>query len=410
MPVDLSTIPAAAQRSSPPSFKRWLFFLVLVVLVGGTATLYFWPADKPTQTLIFWCYSIFVPALLWLCLFAVRGLLHTFSDCVADGWDEEREWTLERETQRGQRSVNVLAQAVHLPHAMTATALSRQMLAKEIGLPSVADGASMEVIRQARFDDIDLPQLERLRNRIVALLVESALNTALARLPASSPLRVALLVDTGDGADAIDLSALWQSVLQLIPLAVSASVVQGGGVDILDNWLDKSIAGQRLLVIAVHLAEEPQDGAGDAAVALLLQTSVLEQLPTSVFARIHRPQGSKTAEQLTAAVEQSLHWGGTQPERIRQIWLTGMGCDNQALSLFSSVNVAFSAVVTPEQLCDIDIYTGLSGKVSPWLALAIAVDHAEPGQDSQLIMSVPATDPSLPWFTVVHSGQQQSTQ
>lgn len=410
MPVDLSTIPAPAQRSSPPSFKRWLFFLTLVMLIGGTVTLYFWPADKPTQTPIFWGCLILVPALSWLCLFALRWLVYTFSDCVADGWDEEREWTLHREIQRGQRYVNVLAQVVHLPHAMISTSLSMQMMAQEVVLPSAADETSSEVIRQARFEGSDLPLPERLRNRIVALLVESSLNTALTQLPASTPLTVALLADTDEYSGDIDLPALWKSVLQIITFPVSVSVVQGGGLETLDNWLDKSIAGQTLLVIAVHLAGEPKDGVGDAAVALLLQTPVSEKPRSGTLARIHRPQASRTAEQLTSAVVQSLHWGNTQPERIGQIWLTGMGCDNQAQSLFSSVDVTFPMVVTPEQTCDIDICTGLTGKVAPWLALAIAADNAGPGQYSQLIMSVPATDLSLPWFTVVHPGQQGTKQ
>ncbi|CNM03110.1 Uncharacterised protein [Yersinia intermedia] len=402
MPVDLSTIPTPAQRSSPPSFKRWLFVLTLAVVIFGTATLYFWPANKPTQTAVFWYCFILLPSVVWLSLFALRWLIYTFSDCINDGWDEEREWTLHKEIQRGQRYVNVLAQVAHLPQAMTSASLSMQIIAQEIVLPSTADGLSQQVIRQARFDDIALPVLERLHNRIVALLANSTLHAALIQLPEPRHLTVSLLAETDGYTDNIDLSSLWERVLQTTALPVTASVVQNGGLDMLDKWLDSVISGRVFLVIAVRLVNEQKDGEGDAAVAMLLQTPVSGKHSTGAIARVHRPERSKTAEQLTAAVLQSLHWGNIQPDGIGQIWQTGMGYENQAQSLFSSVDVAFSTVVMPEQTCDIDIHTGLTGKVSPWLTLALATDNARLRQCSQLVMSVPETDSLVPWFTVVH--------
>ncbi len=402
MPVDLSTIPTPAQRSSPPSFKRWLFILTLAMVICGTATLYFWPANKPTQTPIFWYCFIPIPSILWLSLFALRWLIYTFSDCINDGWDEEREWTLHKEIQRGQRYVNVLAQVAHLPQAMTSASLSMQIIAQEIVLPSTVEGSSQKVIRQARFDDIALPELERLHNRIVALLADSTLQAALMQLPEPRHLTVSLLAETDEHSGHIDLSPLWERVLQTTALPATASIVQNGGLDMLDKWLDNAISGRVLLVIAVRLINEQKDGEGDAAVAMLLQTPVSGKPSSGTIARIHRPERSKTAEQLTAAVLQSLHWGDIQPEGIGQIWLTGMGCENQAQSLFSSIDVAFPTVVTAEQTCAIDIHTGLTGKVSPWLALAVAIDNATLRQCSQLAMSISETDPLLPWFTVVH--------
>lgn len=409
MPVDLSTIPAPARRSTPPLFKRWLFFLTMAVIICGVATLYLWPADQPAQTPVFWYYFLIVPSLLWLSLFALRWLIHTFSDCVDDGWDEEREWTLYKETQRGQRYVNVLGQVTHLPHAITSISLSMQLIFNDIILTSTVDETSLEVIRQARFDDISLPVSDRLRNRIIALLGDSTLTMALSQLSLSQHLSVSLQTDTGGKFYDSDLPLLWEGVLQTIALPAIASLAPSGGLDTLDAWLDKSAAGQALLVISVRLADEQKDGDGDAAVAILLQTPALEENSHGTVARIHRPERAKTAEQLTSAVSQSLLWGKIAPGSIGQIWLTGMGCDNQAQSLFSSVDMAFSSVVTPAQLCDIDIHTGLTGKVSPWLALAIAVDNAVLNQYSQLIMSVPETNALLPWFIVVHPAAFRTT-
>lgn len=408
MPVDLNSIPALAQRSLPPSSKRWLFFLAVLLIICGTATLYFWPADAPTRTPTFWYCFILVPFLVWLVLFGLRWLVHTFSDCVNDGWDEEREWTLNHEVLRGQRYANVLAHVVHLPHAMSSASLSMQMVAQEITLPSTSHDVSHEVIRQARFDDITSPATERLQYRIGAILADNTLAAALSKNSIPGHLNVFLQVDIDRQSDNIDLPSLWERALQQEPLPCTTSLVPGGGLEAFDRWLDKSIAGQTLLIVAVRLAGKEKDGEGDAAVALLLQTPMSGKASSDAVACIHRPERCKVKAPLADAVLQSLHWGDTRPESVEQVWLTGMGCDNQAQSVFSQINVAFTALVTPEQTCDIDIYTGLTGEASPWLSLALATDNAAIQHCTQFVMSAPQPDVSLPWFTVVHPAQNRA--
>lgn len=43
MPVDLSCIPARAKRQAAPSFKRWVMFLMVLIVAGAGIIVYFWP-------------------------------------------------------------------------------------------------------------------------------------------------------------------------------------------------------------------------------------------------------------------------------------------------------------------------------------------------------------------------------
>ncbi len=94
---------------------------------------------------------------------------------------------------------------------------------------------------------------------------------------------------------------------------------------------------------------------------------------------------------------QALHWGESAPEEIKHIWLTGTGVSNKATALLSTSGVHFPVAGQP---CDIDLKTGLTRSVSPWLAIAVAADQAGQSESSQLVVYVP-DESKFPWFMIV---------
>ncbi|HHB9364989.1 TPA: hypothetical protein ACOED0_000001, partial [Enterobacter roggenkampii] len=73
------------------------------------------------------------------------------------------------------------------------------------------------------------------------------------------------------------------------------------------------------------------------------------------------------------------------------------GASNKATALLSTAGVRFPVAGQP---CDIDLKTGLTRNVSPWLAIAVAADRAGQSESSQLVMYVP-DESILPWFMIV---------
>lgn len=397
MPVDLSCIPARAKRLSPPSPRRWLVILLMLMACGGFITVYLWPASMPTQTPLFWICFLGIPIGGGLMAWCVRWLAYLSTEWLADGWDDAREWDLAQDIHRGQRHLELLAQVVHLPHVIATASLSEQLLLQEgISLPSQVDGAS-QVIRQARFDDVALPMQHRAESQLRSLLSDVSLQAALQRLSPHRALSVFLQIDSNMPDMRADRSTLLPLIREMVSLPLTLSFIEGDGLAVIDTWLDHLDTVQARLVIALSLSEMETDGTGEVAVALLLHSSMPHTSSRSIVAHIHRPEQTSRSQGLNAALRQALHWGMAAPEDIKGIWLTGMGTGNEASSLFSTADMRFPAAGQP---CDIDMKVGLTGLASPWLATAVAAGHVALLSSPQLVMSVPNGEP-LPWFMVI---------
>ena len=398
MPVDLSCIPVRAKRQAAPSLKRWVMFLIVLIATGGGITAYFWPTSAPTHTATFWFCFLGVPSAIGGSAFAFRWLVYLAGEWLADGWDAAREWDLAQDIRYGQRSLGMLGYVVHLPHVISAGSISQQMQIPEgIILPTKIDETGELLIRHASFSDVGLPVLMRVKERINSLLAEASLQNAFQRIPHKSPLAVLFQFSPDISLLPEELSTLKQLVQNSIGSPFNITFISGEGMQAVDAWLDRHDVMQNLLVITLNLSEKIMDGTGEAAAALLMNSPETPEITRSVVARIHRPEQMKTTQEMSSALMQALHWGETTPEEIKHIWLTGMGVSNKATSLFSTAGIRFPFAGQP---CDIDLKTGLTGNVSPWLAIAVAADQAGQSESSQLVMYVP-DESTLPWFMAV---------
>lgn len=398
MPVDLSCIPARAKRQAAPSFKRCVMFPIVLIASGGGGTAYFWPTSAPTHTATFWFCFLGIPSVVGGIAFALRWLVYLSGEWLADGWDAARERDLAQDMRCGQRSLGMLGYVVHLPHVISAKSISQQLQIPEgIILPTKVDETGELLIHQASFSDVGLPVLVRVKERINSLLAETSLQNAFQRLPQKSPLAVLLQFSPDISLSSEELGTLQQLVQNNIGSPFNFTFISGEGLQTVDVWLDSPDMMQNLLVITLSLSEKIMDGSGEAAVALLMNSPETPEVTRNILAQIHRPEQMKTTQEMSSALMQALHWGETTPDEIKHIWLTGTGTSNKASTLLSTAGIRFPVAGQP---CDIDIKTGLTGNVSPWLAIAVAADQAAQSKSSQLVIYVP--DESIPpWFMTV---------
>ncbi|HEG1825602.1 TPA: hypothetical protein SCR59_000164 [Enterobacter cloacae] len=398
MPVDLTCIPARAKRQSAPSFKRWVILLVVLIVAGAGSTAYFWPTSSPTNTAMFWFCFLGIPSAIGGVAFAFRWLIYLAGEWLADGWDAAREWDLAQDILCGQRNLDMLGYVVHLPHVISSASISQQMQIPEgIILPTKVDETGELLIHHASFSDMGLPVLVRVNERINSLLRETALQNAFQCMPQNSPLAVLFQFSPDISFSREELAAIQQLVQNSIGFPFNITFISGEGLQTIDAWLDRPDVMQTLLVITLNLTEKIIDGTGEAAAALLMSSPERPEVSRNVVAQVHRPEQMKTTQEMSSALMQALHWGECAPEEIKHIWLTGTGVSNKATALLSTSGVRFPVAGQP---CDIDLKTGLTRSVSPWLAIAVAADQAGQSESSQLVVYVP--DESIfPWFIIV---------
>lgn len=398
MPIDLSCIPARAKRQAAPSIKRWVMFLILLIVAGGGITAYILPTSTSTHTATFWFCFLGIPSAVGGVAFAFRWLIYLVGEWLADGWDAAREWDLAQDIRYGQRSLGMLGYVVHLPHVISAESISQQMQIPEgIILPTKVDETNELLIHHASFNDVGLPVLVRVKERINSLLSEASLQNAFQHIPQKSPVAVLFQFNQDISLSPEELGTLQQWVQNRIGFPFNITFISGEGLQIVDAWLDSPDVMQNLLVITLNLSEKIMDGTGEAAAALLMNSPETPEVTRSVVAQIHRPEQMKATQEISSALMQALHWGQTTPNEIKHIWLTGTGASNKATSLLSTAGVRFPVAGQP---CDIDLKTGLMGIVSPWLAIAVAADQTAQSESSQLIMYIPDEN-TLPWFMTV---------
>lgn len=365
---------------------------------GGGITAYFWPTSAPTHTATFWFCFLGIPSVVGGIAFALRWLVYLSGEWLADGWDAARERDLAQDMRCGQRSLGMLGYVVHLPHVISAKSISQQLQIPEgIILPTKVDETGELLIHQASFSDFGLPVLVRVKERINSLLAEASLQNAFQRLPQKSPLAVLLQFSPDISLSSEELGTLQQLVQNNIGSPFNFTFISGEGLQTVDVWLDRPDMMQNLLVITLSLSEKIMDGSGEAAVAILMNSPETPEVTRNIVAQIHRPEQMKTTQEISSALMQALHWGETTPDEIKHIWLTGTGTSNKASTLLSTAGIRFPVAGQP---CDIDIKTGLTGSVSPWLAIAVAAEQAGQSKSPQLVIYVP--DESIPpWFMTV---------
>lgn len=405
MPVDLSAIPDVARRTRQPSAKRWFVILLIFMVFGGFLTSWLWPIhNNSARGPLFWHCFISAPLAIWVVLFGLRWLAWLSTVWPANGWDDEREQDIENEIQRGQCFLILDFASVRLPHVVTSGALTEQFLLPQgIKLPSVIDAATQSVSYIAQFRDNSLPAAERIQNRLREMLSDQLLSVRLASRPNNKPLQVILQIDSNINLSSDELAEIRKRMVTLLPTK-NIQFSPYFGLSDIDKWLDNSESMDSLLLLSVCIRAAVSDGEGEAAVALLLHSGANEGFNCNMAVRFHRPEQSKGPASLYSSAMQALVWGKTDAADIQSLWFSGMGTENKTQSLLSENKFRFPRAEASAQIIDIDLKTGRTGVVSPWIAVALAAGHSSTLPCPQLIMS--ASDEGEPWWVVIRSGKE----
>jgi hypothetical protein len=402
MPVQLSRIDGAGGQSALPASPRlpvWVGLLLICMLAGTAATLLLWPKNTSTATPIFWICVLAHPFLVWCALFGIRRMMYERSllhrQTEVEMQKSEREAAIHFASEplavvassyccavaNGTLASSILSGAAILktqPVRQQATQLRHSALDLELGaredLPAALRHADDSALRyHALFKKLIHP----LRTVILELPAGTAFDVRL-QLPAGEPQKVLL--------------SLWKQAWDAAALpAVSVSLLaEDEGLMLVDQWLD-AYGGPQLqklsLVVATQLHAAPEEGSGEAGVALLLGWPLLaRELGLPLEAMLHRPVDAHGIA-LQAAMSKALLWGKAMPADIAQLWQSAVSGDEKAELSRAAIDNGLAAAQRQglSGLAEIDPVLGMLGVARPWLCTAIAIEHAISSKHTQLV-------------------------
>lgn len=403
MPVRLDQVRTLARRPIRPRRWLWLGLLpVLLLLLGVCGTFLFGTQALRQQPLSFWGLAVGVPLLGWPLLSFGRVLLYFGQQQVSDGWDRAREEDLNRKLRRGRRVQQVLGVSLHTAlreaEASSATQLNALLDGTKV-LKAQPSRQGQSVLRHSRIvgDTDEIPELA-LQRVLTQVLAE--LTPALRQLPEDTPL--ALLLEVDSALQETVWHRVWRQAWSESGIRQSTVVVEGVGLEAVDQWLDQRISDQALLlVVAVQFAPQRPEGTAEAAVGLLFGNRLTQSTLPSI-AYLHRPEQEResTTDALLYAARQALGWVPLDAQTIEQTWRVGV--DAQRDRALTTVLASVPLPAKPNQgFCNLDTLLGDPGKAAPWLAIAAATQAIQCGAGPQFIFSGSGCVDTGLWSTVL---------
>lgn len=389
MPVWLDAIPDKAAHIPRPDTRRWLLFLVFVMLGGITLTFWNWTTER--TGFVFWFSTLGLPFCSWGLLFSVRRFAYKAEQVGAESRNVERKILIEREVLRGQRYAWILGSHVQtLAGNKSGELLTAMVRAVPVGDILQPRGCTKPV-RYAGMIGFQEDFSHELKATV------SKLATRVKNIADALPLSVScwLMLDCESDIYAQvetqlkdELSGKTERVFRLI---------SGKGLAAFDTWLDKHWDNPSILAaITLSVPASPLEGDADAITLVVLSNRKATDFPDALC--LHRPEIG-TNDSLSKTLNRALLWARLQPEALQGSWFTGAeltqgSCWNKACE---DNGVTFSLT---EQNLGIDPVLGYAGGASPWLAIMLAGSVCEE-RGPQVIAAQPAADKDDIWITVI---------
>ncbi|WP_252145883.1 hypothetical protein [Yokenella regensburgei] len=389
MPVWLDEIPERHAGPSRPRTRRWLLFLLAVMLTGIALTLWQWEAER--SGFVFWFSALGLPFFCWGVLFSSRRLGYKMEQVGADAFNLRRQAQIENETLCGQRRVWVLDTVVQTSSGNTPnellTAVSRAVPSTSLTAPR--RGASP--VRYAALGSIHENLAVELQVAVTGVVTRMA--SVVEQIPASLTCWLQLECDG-------DIEPLVQEeMMQRLAKACDRTVhlFSGKGATGLDRWLDKHWETPGVLLVAsFSFPELPEEGSADAITMLALCN---RRLAAFRHARaLSRPEKS-SEERLVTSLQRALLWAKKTPEALHGAWISGPLLESGSgwHKACEENGVAFS--LTTQNTC-IDPALGYAGPAALWLTVALAnAAFTEPG--AQVVAAQSAADKDDIWVAVI---------
>lgn len=403
MAVRLDQVPALAPRPVRPRAWLWLgVFPLLLLLLGVGGTFLFGTQALRQQPVSFWGLALGVPLLGWCLLSFGRVLLYLGQQQVADGWDKAREEDLIHKVRRGRRAQQVLGVSLHTalrePEASSTTQLNA-LLSGVKALKAQPTRLDQSVLRHSRItgDTDEVPELAL--HRVLTQMLADLLPT-LTQVSDDTPLALLLEVDSALPENV--LQRVWRQAWSESGIRQSTALVEGDGLEAVDQWLDHRIGDQALLlVVALQFMPQLPEGTAEAVVGLLFGNRLTQSTLPSI-AYLHRPEQERepTTDALLYAAHQALDWVPVDAQSIEHTWRVGI--DAQRDAALTTVLVEVPIPANHDQgFYNLDTLLGHPGKASPWLAIAAATQTIQCGAGPQFIFSGGGCVDAGLWSTVL---------
>ncbi|EFB71286.1 hypothetical protein PROVRUST_07468 [Providencia rustigianii DSM 4541] len=323
--------------------------------------------------------------IIWLGLYSVRYIFFLFNKWAADGWDTQRQIDKDKRISIGQRRVTLLAQAMILPHITNCKDLSTQIITSKISLlpPNLVNGKASYC---AQFIDSNASDVERVINRIKALVSEPSMLTAIKYLSDNVSLNILVSIGESIILSENDTKQINQEISQLLERPFSINYKKYIPISIIDNWLDKADDFEYLLTINLYQIKQPIDKYTEVSVAHLLSSPKKTQKKYIAF--IHRPESISQYKDntldLNKSINNALLWGNVEITKVKSIFLNTFSISNLD---DTRKEVLFTESGGKIPLYSIDNIIGCTQHVSPWVNLYISTSCLIKTEAAQLAIT-----------------------
>ncbi|MBF1962023.1 hypothetical protein [Enterobacter hormaechei] len=389
MPVWLDAIPEKSPEIVRPGTRRWLLFLVFVMLGGIALTLGCWTSER--TGFVFWFTALGLPFCTWGLLFGLRRFAYKAEQVGAESRNVEREALIDSEILRGQRCAWILGTHIQAPAGNKADDLLKAMKVAAPAIDFSRPRGCDKPVRYAALTEYQTDLTKALKAAVTKLTTR--VEVIVQPLPPALPCWLMLDCDS-------DLYPLVEEQLKA-ELSLKTGrifrLMAGKGLGAFDAWLDKRWDNPGILVaITLSLPASPREEDADAVSMVVFSNRKAQAWPDAL--RLHRPERGTEAT-LTKTLKRALLWARIGPDALRGSWITGPGLTagsgwNNACEE-SGVEFSLS-----EDNFSIDPVLGYTGHASPWLAITLA-DAAFEQRGVQVIAAQPAAAKDDIWVAVI---------
>ncbi|MFJ5984027.1 hypothetical protein ACIQCX_24370 [Enterobacter cancerogenus] len=389
MPVWLDAIPEKAPKIARPSTRRWLLFLVFIMLGGIALTLWCWAAER--TGFVFWFTALGLPFCTWGIIFGLRRFAYKAEQVGAESRNVEREALIDSEILRGQRCAWILGTYIQSPAGNKPDDLLEVMKVAAPYIDFSHPRGCDKPVRYAALTEYQTGLSKALKAAVIKLTTR--VDVIVQPLPPELPCWLMLDCDN-------DLYTLVEEQLKA-ELSLKTGrifrLMTGKGLGAFDAWLDKRWNTPGILIaITLSLPASPREEDADAVSMVVFSNRKAHAWPNAL--RLHRPErGTETT--LTKTLNRALLWAKTKPNELKGSWISG-----PTLTSGSGWNNACEASGVEFSLSEdnfsIDPVLGYTGHAAPWVAIMLA-DAAYEQRGMQVIAAQPAADKDDVWIAVI---------
>ncbi|WP_297197571.1 hypothetical protein [uncultured Pluralibacter sp.] len=389
MPVLLDAIPDKATKVQRPDTRRWLLFLIFVMLGGIALTLWNWTMER--AGFIFWFTALGLPFCMWGIIFSLRRFAYKAEQVGAESRNMERDRLIEREMHRGQRCAWILG--TYIQHI---SGNKPGMLANAVmhAIPTTGIFTPRGGITSVRYAALTAFQTD-LESEIIftASTLVAHVQKITDTLPKDIP--CCLMLDCDE-----DILEQVKKHLKNELVAKTGRVFRllaGKGLTAFDAWLDNRWDYPGILVaVTFSLPAQPDEDDADAITLVVLSNRKAAGYPDAVC--LHRPEKG-LEHTLVKTLQRAILWAGKSSEALNAAWHTGpVTSRGSAWNKACEDNgVTFSL---SEDNRSIDPALGYARSAAPWLAIILASAVCKEN-GLQVIAAQPAADKDDVWVAVI---------